>query len=124
MTETPLTPKERIERAEQEVVRLCGSGPGGHLNRSFRMTIPADPDRDSDLVLMDGLAAGREAIATLDATGELDVERLARALHRAINVESQAIAISDPYPGEPDDWERHAAEAIAREYAALGDSDG
>lgn len=63
----PLSGEARIERAEREVIRLTGSGPGGSRDRSFRMTIPAEPDRDSDLVLMDGLDAGREALATLAA---------------------------------------------------------
>ena len=58
----PLSREARIERAEREVIRLTGSGPGGQLDRHFRMTVPAEPDRDSDLVLMDGLAAGREAL--------------------------------------------------------------
>lgn len=37
------------------------------------MTVPAEPDRDSDLVLMDGLKAGREALD--------DRTRYALALH-------------------------------------------
>jgi hypothetical protein len=76
MTDKTLSAEERIERAEREVIRLTGSGPGGQHDRNFRMTVPAEPDRDSDLVLMDGLQAGREALAARERPSALDVEAL------------------------------------------------
>ena len=55
--------RERVEAANQEVFRLCKGGA-----EHFRMSIPADPKRDSDLIL----------IAALDDTEHLltEVERL------------------------------------------------
>lgn len=52
----------------------------------------------------------------------LDVERLALAFHRRINVDNQAINL-DPegYPGQPSKWERRAAQEIAAEYARLAE---
>lgn len=52
-----------IEAAEQEVFRLC-RGPNRAGGRSFRMTIPVEPT-DSDIVLINGLQAGREAVDAL-----------------------------------------------------------
>lgn len=52
--------RARIARAEEEVSRLA-KGPYRPGGRSFRMTVPVD-DGDSDMVLLAGLAAGREAL--------------------------------------------------------------
>jgi len=58
-----------IEAAEQEVHRLA-IGPNRAGGRSFRMTVPVN-STDSDIVLIDGLMAGRRALAALaDATRE------------------------------------------------------
>ena len=46
---------DAIEKAEREVIRLTGSG------ETWR--VPAAPDRDSDLVLMDALSKARAALA-------------------------------------------------------------
>jgi hypothetical protein len=67
-TETPRTPEERIERAVQEVYALAaGRAPGGH---TFRMSVPADPRYDSDLILIDGLTAAEEVVASLRKPGQ------------------------------------------------------
>lgn len=50
------TLRERIEAAKDEVVRLCEPG------ERFRMSIPANVRRDSDLILMDGLNAVEELL--------------------------------------------------------------
>lgn len=64
----------RIAKAEEEVVRLCrGDRPGG---RTFRMTVPVE-STDSDIVLLDGLTAGRDALADLDRD-RIELELLRR----------------------------------------------
>ncbi|WP_347601367.1 hypothetical protein [Acrocarpospora sp. B8E8] len=61
--------RERIQRAHTELGDVCAEGP----SRRFRMTVPADPGRDSDLIITAGLEAGDALLA--------EVERLrARAL--------------------------------------------
>jgi hypothetical protein len=85
MTDKTLSAEERIERAEREVIRLTGSGPGGQRDRNFRMTVPAEPDRDSDLVLMDGLQAGREALAAREKPSALDGEGTERPHNHTID---------------------------------------
>jgi hypothetical protein len=46
----------RIERAEQEVSDLCSG------KRRWTMTVPAEPDRDSDFVIGGALADARKAL--------------------------------------------------------------
>lgn len=57
--------RERIERAEQMVDALCRprGEPGA---REWAMSIPARPDHDPDLVIGDGLGAGRAALERLE----------------------------------------------------------
>ena len=58
MTTTPAQPEpnerealaEKVERAHAEIARLCDG-------ERWRMSIPADPKRDSDLILTDALDA-------------------------------------------------------------------
>jgi len=53
---------QRISAALDEVESLCMGEyrSGGH---AWRMSVPADEDRDSDLILDAGLTAGRHLIA-------------------------------------------------------------
>lgn len=89
-TPTPDTLRAVIERARDEVVRLCD--PHEH----WRMSIPANPRRDSDLILMDALDAAlaaspaptdspdeRLCICGPDSTGEAPDESPDCPVHRA-----------------------------------------
>ena len=60
-----------IERAHKEIADLCKLGPS-----RWRMSIPAQPDRDSDLILSAALKAGEEALA--------EAERLRAERARAV----------------------------------------
>lgn len=86
--------------------------------------IIGDDDDDDVAIAWDRRTAERivaavNAIAERDAK-QLDVERLALALHRRVNPDNAAINLDElGYSGEPDKWERHAAEAVAAEYALL-----
>ncbi|HEX5016478.1 MAG TPA: hypothetical protein VFX15_02700, partial [Actinomycetes bacterium] len=81
--------------------------------RRWTMTVPAEPDRDSDLVIGGALANARRLVATLDAV-PLDVERLARAFH----------ILHSPFD-EAQCVERDVEDArlMAREYARLASSE-
>ena len=64
MNTEPLSAEEiirRIERAEQEVFDLCSG------KRRWTMTVPAEENRDSDLLIGGALAEARKFLATLDA---------------------------------------------------------
>lgn len=63
--------RKKIERASQMVEALCKPR-GSEGSREWAMSIPARPDYDSDLVIGDGLDAGRAALERLE---ELDSER-------------------------------------------------
>jgi len=56
------TSAQQIRAALDEVDALCRGQyhSGGHV---WRMSVPADEDRDSDLILEAGLTAGRHLIA-------------------------------------------------------------
>jgi hypothetical protein len=69
---------ERIEAAKDEVVRLTDQ------DSRFRMSIPAEPKRDSDLLLMDGLDAGTEALADLAAAQAVIAETIAHHDFRSV----------------------------------------
>ena len=83
--------RERINRAHTELGEVCAQGP----SRRFKMHIPADPERDTDLIIS---AALNDADLL---TGEVDQlrETLARALR-----------IADYHAGQ----HQQAADAIAR----------
>jgi len=100
----PTTIGARIERAHQEVYRVCQ--PLQH----WRMSVPADPERDSDLIIEDGLIAGEEALAALAEREALDVELLAREVRDAV---------LDLIPDYPDALIRVEEAAIAAEQAVL-----
>ena len=50
--------REQAERAHSEIARLC-SAP---VDSRWRMSIPANPERDSDLILSDALTALERAL--------------------------------------------------------------
>jgi len=52
-----------IDRAHTEIGEIAKE----HPSRRWRMSIPAQPDRDSDLLIANGLNAGRLAVAELRA---------------------------------------------------------
>jgi hypothetical protein len=66
--------EDRIERALQMVHALCRPR-GSKDGREWIMSIPARPDYDPDLVISDGLMAGRSAASEL-AQAQADVEAL------------------------------------------------
>lgn len=84
---------ERIDRAHKMICDLCTR------KREWMLSVPARRDYDPDLVIEDGLQAGREAIARLSALS-LEVERLRGAL----------TAIRDRAP----EWRNTSAAAAAR----------
>ena len=63
MTEDMRLWSKAIEQAHAEVSRLCCGEDAGR----WRMSIPAQPGRDSDLVISAGLEAGGVALAALAA---------------------------------------------------------
>jgi len=50
-----------IARGEKTIDALCSG------KQRWVMNVPAEPDRDPDLVLSDALRAGREAVVAVDA---------------------------------------------------------
>lgn len=64
MSETKRSAEERIEAAHEEIVRLCNGG-------DWRMRIPVDMERDSDMVLSTALDVAREALATVARVREI-----------------------------------------------------
>ena len=59
MTNLQTAVEAKIERAMDEVSRLCKPG------EQFRMSIPANREHDSDLIISEALRAAREEIAAL-----------------------------------------------------------
>ena len=55
--------KGKYSRACSELDRLAGGNPGS----MWRWSIPADPERDSDLILSDSLASIPKLVAALEA---------------------------------------------------------
>jgi hypothetical protein len=53
--------EQQIERARTEVGQIAAEGP----HRRFRMSIPAQPDRDSDLIISDALDKAMAVLANL-----------------------------------------------------------
>lgn len=73
----------KIQKAMAMVGALCR--PRGSANaREWIMSIPAKPDKDPDLVIADGLIAGREALETI-AHLEERVAELTKELDDALN---------------------------------------
>lgn len=92
MTDT-LTRQERIDRAHRMICDLCEG------RREWRMSIPAEVDYDPDLVIGDGLLAGREALAEVERlTRERDVARREAERWRG------RARLSDPYMYDDDNW--------------------
>lgn len=55
------TDMELIERAKDVVIALCAG------RQRWTMSVPAEPDRDPDLIIMAALDAGTRALARLAA---------------------------------------------------------
>lgn len=89
MTPSPLSPQqldELLERAKDEVVRLCQGG-------QWRMTVPVNEDRDSDTLLMRALdeaqATVRRQQAVIDAVrGEIEQAKDDWALAAAEDIDA------------------------------------
>lgn len=113
MTET-LTRKEQIDRAHRMVVALCSR------RREWRMSIPARPDYDPDLVIGDGLRAGLSALAEVEQlTRERDEAREHIAtLERALR-EMCELAEAAPATAFDDASETKLRERIAAARALL-----
>jgi hypothetical protein len=62
---------KRIDRAMNMVGDLC-KPKGSEGSRNWTMSIPARPDYDPDLVIADGLLAGKQAIERLTASAPVD----------------------------------------------------
>lgn len=94
----------KVERAHAEIARLCDG-------ERWRMSIPADPKRDSDLILTDALDALEAALAARPApvvSAEAVIEYVARV-------------INDPKYGHDAEWLRLNLRAShLRRIAALG----
>jgi len=70
----------RIERGWNHVDELAED-----VRRNWRMTIPANGERDSDLILADGFKAGRQAVRMLRARSQpFDYPAIARAVVEAV----------------------------------------
>jgi hypothetical protein len=78
--------KATVEKAHRELGEVCSAG----VSRRWRISIPADFTRDSDLIIGDGLRGANElaaeverlrlALARLSAVPAADVERMREAL--------------------------------------------
>jgi hypothetical protein len=79
--------KAKVERAHTEIGEVCVQGP----HNRFRMSVPAQPGRDTDLIISDALKGAEELLA--------EVDRLQAALR---NEE----ATTDRLIGERDDMEK------------------
>ncbi|TDD31672.1 hypothetical protein E1287_25770 [Actinomadura sp. KC06] len=101
-----LTPERRseggrlIERAHEEIAAICKDGPS-----RWRMSIPAQPDRDSDLILSAGLKAGGDLLA--------EVERLRAELEAAREMIGDALVA---LPGRRS-WEQLRDDILANRKA-------
>lgn len=85
---------EAIERAKQEVFRLCREG-------RWRMSIPVNLERDSDCLIIDGLKAGEAHAHTARLLRDM--------LHRAAEAE------------DPDQWITEGVKLLGSpEILALG----
>jgi hypothetical protein len=51
-----------IERAHTEIGEVCAQGPRSR----FRMSVPANPDRDTDLIVSDALKGAEDLLAEVD----------------------------------------------------------
>lgn len=63
--------RAREQRASEEIARLTTGNPG----TNWRWSIPANPDRDSDLILADSIADIPRLLAALDAVTKLHYQR-------------------------------------------------
>lgn len=54
--------KNNIEKAHTEIGEICRQGP----HKRFRMTIPAQPDRDSDLIISQALKDAEDLAAAVE----------------------------------------------------------
>lgn len=93
---------QKVERAHAEIARLCDGG-------RWRMTVPVDPKRDSDLILTDAL----DALSAARPAPVVSTEAVERATTRLI--ESGEVPI--PWDANPRDY---VQDAIAGVLAALG----
>ena len=65
--------RAKIEVAHTELIRILS------VNEQTRMSIPANPSRDTDLIIVAALDAGRDLAAALSAlSGEMETEWAAR----------------------------------------------
>jgi hypothetical protein len=95
--------KATVEKAHQELGEVCSAG----VSRRWRMSIPADFTRDSDLIIGDGLRAAhdlaievdrlRTELARLSAVPAADVERLRKALEQIRDTSNGAGLHESPY---------------------------
>lgn len=112
MSEPLKTPEQviaLIDRADAEVSALCSG------KRRWTMTVPAEHDRDSDLVIGGALHEARRLLAAIAVPAGLDVERLARAMARFDGGDNHTPEdAEDHWPSYLDDARR-----LAREYAAI-----
>ena len=103
--------REQIKRAHEELGTVCAERP----SRRFRMSVPADQKRDSDLIIGAGLDAG-ELLAA-------EVERLRAGLHAlAARCEQGARDNGDHYNRTGAQYEHGKAvvwDAAAEEIRAL-----
>lgn len=102
MPETPVdlaAARQRIERAHTEIGQVCAQGP----SRRFRMHIPADPERDTDLIITAALNDA-ELLA-----GE--VEQLRAALARVVDLAKDMRSCCSPH-GVATGYAGRIAEAI------------
>jgi hypothetical protein len=88
--------REKIERAKDETIRLVKESP--------RMSIPANPARDTDLILMDALKAADDLMAALESVG-VEATTREKLAAEALTFEKVRAVIWEYMPtadGEPD----------------------
>ncbi len=72
----------QIDRAQDEIGAVAAD-----VNNRWRMSIPANPDRDTDLIICDALTSADKAIHTLLAELDREHDRALRLAIRAAGCE-------------------------------------
>lgn len=112
MPETPVdlaAARQRIERAHTEIGQVCAEGP----SRRFRMHIPADPERDTDLIVTAALNDA-ELLA-----GEVEQLRAEVARLRAGEADTPGEEGAEPTPAQ---WIRRWNDATPKERLQIAEA--
>lgn len=102
MNSENFSPDDRINKAWDMVSRLCQPR-GSEGSKEWMMSIPADFENDPDLVIAEGLKAGRDAM----------IACLAAELASQITLEGKLPAPNDPrYTDFIGTWDTYSAPEI------------